>query len=168
MLIIYLCSWIYNYLCNQCLSPLKLWVLTSVHSNVYLMQHYVIKFVSDLRQVDGFLRYSDTFTNKTDHDDIAEILLKVALNVITLAHINLYLPESLHFSMMCEFKLSIYRTSTLIRAPWLLHCIYVLCFCILMKLFVLRLINPYSMIFLMTTHLWLSADLTVHKAVFIG
>jgi hypothetical protein len=21
-------SWIYNYLCNQCLSPLKLWVLT--------------------------------------------------------------------------------------------------------------------------------------------
>jgi hypothetical protein len=23
------CSWIYNYLCNQCLSPLKLWVRTS-------------------------------------------------------------------------------------------------------------------------------------------
>jgi len=22
------CSWIYNYLCNQCLSPLKLWVQT--------------------------------------------------------------------------------------------------------------------------------------------
>jgi len=22
------CSWIYNYLCNQCLSPLKLWVGT--------------------------------------------------------------------------------------------------------------------------------------------
>jgi hypothetical protein len=27
-----------------------------VHGEVYLMQHYVIKFVSDLRQVDGFLR----------------------------------------------------------------------------------------------------------------
>ena len=26
------------------------------HSKVYLMQHYVIKFVSDLRQVGGFLR----------------------------------------------------------------------------------------------------------------
>ena len=26
------------------------------HSKVYLMQHYVIKFVSDLRQVCGFLR----------------------------------------------------------------------------------------------------------------
>jgi hypothetical protein len=27
-----------------------------VHDEVYLIQHYVIKFVSDLRQVDGFLR----------------------------------------------------------------------------------------------------------------
>jgi hypothetical protein len=104
--------------------------------------------------------FSGTFTNKTDHDDITELLLKVALNVKALTHINPYLPESLHFSMMCEFKLSIYRTFTLIRALWwLLHCIYVLCFC----MFVLRLINPYSMIFLMTTHLWLPADLKVHK-----
>ena len=28
------------------------------HGEVYLIQHYVIKFVSDLRQVCGFLRYS--------------------------------------------------------------------------------------------------------------
>jgi hypothetical protein len=27
-----------------------------VHGNVYSMQHHVIKFVSDLRQVDGFLQ----------------------------------------------------------------------------------------------------------------
>jgi hypothetical protein len=27
-----------------------------VHGEVYLIQHYVIKFVSDLRQVVGFLR----------------------------------------------------------------------------------------------------------------
>ena len=27
-----------------------------VYGEVYSMQHYVIKFVSDLRQVDGFLR----------------------------------------------------------------------------------------------------------------
>ena len=26
-----------------------------VHGKVYLIKHYVIKFVSDLRQVDGFL-----------------------------------------------------------------------------------------------------------------
>ena len=38
------------------------------------MQHYVIKFVSELRQVGGFL--------KTDRHDITEILLKVALNTI--------------------------------------------------------------------------------------
>ena len=28
----------------------------SVHGEVYSMQHYVIKFVSDLRQVGGYLR----------------------------------------------------------------------------------------------------------------
>jgi hypothetical protein len=45
---------------------------------VYSIQHYVIKFVSDLRQVGGFLRVSST--NKTDRHYVTEILLKVALN----------------------------------------------------------------------------------------
>ena len=40
-------------LCNQRLSPLK---LNPVHGEVYSIQHYVIKFVSDLRQVGGFLQ----------------------------------------------------------------------------------------------------------------
>jgi hypothetical protein len=30
--------------------------LNPVHGDVYSIQHYVIKFVSDLQQVDGFLR----------------------------------------------------------------------------------------------------------------
>ena len=30
---------------------------TPVHGEVYSVQHYVIKFVSDLRQVGGFLRF---------------------------------------------------------------------------------------------------------------
>jgi hypothetical protein len=30
--------------------------LNPVHGKVYLIQHYVIKYVSDLRQVGGFLR----------------------------------------------------------------------------------------------------------------
>jgi len=30
--------------------------LNPVHGEVYSIQHYVIKFVSDLRQVGGFLR----------------------------------------------------------------------------------------------------------------
>jgi hypothetical protein len=42
------------------------------------VQHYVIKFVSDLRQVGGFLRVP----NKTDRHDRTEILLKMALNTI--------------------------------------------------------------------------------------
>ena len=45
------------------------------------MQHYVIKFVSDLRQVGGFLPGTPVFsTNKTDLHNIAKILLKVASN----------------------------------------------------------------------------------------
>ena len=47
---------------------------------VYSIQHYVIKFASDLRQVGGFLRVLrfPLPCSKTDHD-ITEILLKVAL-----------------------------------------------------------------------------------------
>jgi hypothetical protein len=47
------------------------------------VQHYVIKFVSDLRQVGGFLRVL-RFPPPKKHDlhDITEILLKVALNTI--------------------------------------------------------------------------------------
>ena len=44
-------SWIYNYLCNQCLSEFEF-----RSDEVYSIQHYMIKFVSDLRQVGGFLR----------------------------------------------------------------------------------------------------------------
>jgi hypothetical protein len=42
-----------------------------------------------MRQVDGFLPGTPvSSTNKTDPHDITEILLKVALNTITLAHRN--------------------------------------------------------------------------------
>jgi hypothetical protein len=47
------------------------------------MQHYVIKFVSDLWQVGGcILGTPVSSTNKTDRHDITEILLKVVLNTI--------------------------------------------------------------------------------------
>jgi hypothetical protein len=57
--------WINNYLCNQ-LVPIttKVVSLNPVHGKVYSIQHYVIKYVSDLQVV-----FSN---NKT------EILLKVA------------------------------------------------------------------------------------------
>ena len=56
--------------------------LNPAHGEVYSMQH-VIKFVSYLQQVSGFLLGTmSSSTKKTDHHDIVEILLKVALNII--------------------------------------------------------------------------------------
>jgi len=49
-------SWLYSYLWNQYLSQLTYVSLNPVHGDASSMQHYVIKFVSDLRQVSGFLR----------------------------------------------------------------------------------------------------------------
>jgi hypothetical protein len=48
-------SWILNYLYNQCLSLPMLWVRTPFMARC-TRQLYVIKFVSDLRQVSGFLQ----------------------------------------------------------------------------------------------------------------
>ena len=51
------------------------------HGKVYSIQHYVIKYVSDLRQIDGFSPGTPVLsTIKTDRHDITEILLIVALN----------------------------------------------------------------------------------------
>jgi hypothetical protein len=49
------------------------------------IQHYMIKFVSDLQQVWWFSPGTQvSSTNITDHHDITEILLKVELNTIIL------------------------------------------------------------------------------------
>ena len=55
------------------------------NDEVYSIQHYVIKFVSDLRQVSGFLRVLQFFQpiKLTATIYITEILLKVALHTIT-------------------------------------------------------------------------------------
>ena len=69
-------SWIYNYMCNQCLSPLRLWVLSP---------DKVIKVCQWLATGRWFFRVlTVSSTNKTDHHDITEILLKVVLSTITL------------------------------------------------------------------------------------
>jgi hypothetical protein len=43
-------SWAYNYLCNQCLSPLILWVRISIRVRCTIL----CDKISDLRQVGGF------------------------------------------------------------------------------------------------------------------
>jgi hypothetical protein len=52
--------------------------LIPANGEVYTIQHWVIKFVSDLQQVSVFSRYSGFL------HEITEILLKVALNNIIL------------------------------------------------------------------------------------
>ena len=49
-------------------------------------KHYLIKFVSVLRQVGGFLW---VYEYKTDHHDITEILLKVRYNTIKQTNNNI-------------------------------------------------------------------------------
>jgi hypothetical protein len=62
--------------------------LNPAHGEVYSIQHYEIKFVSDLRQVGGFFPGNlISSTNKTDCHYITEILLKVALNAINQANL---------------------------------------------------------------------------------
>jgi hypothetical protein len=77
-------SWVYNYICNQCLSPLMLWVPTPFGQCV-LDTTLCDKVYQWL--VTGRWFSLDTLVssiNKTDLCDITEILLTVALNTITL------------------------------------------------------------------------------------
>ena len=69
--------WYFSWIC-----ALNTKVVSSnyAHGEVYSIQHYVIKF--DMSVV--FSGTWDSSTNKTDRHDITKILLKVALNTITL------------------------------------------------------------------------------------
>jgi hypothetical protein len=59
--------------------------LNPVHGEVYSIQHYVIKLVSDLRHAGRWISRGTAVssTNITIRHDITEILLKVMLNTIT-------------------------------------------------------------------------------------
>ena len=67
-------SWVYNYICNQCLSPLMLRVRISIRARCTTLCGKVYQWFSP-----GILVSS---IYKNDHHDIIEILLKVALNTI--------------------------------------------------------------------------------------
>ena len=75
----------WNYKTDQNIYTLISQISDPTHGEVYSIQHYVIKFVNNLRQVGGFLLVLPiSSTNKTDLHNITEILLNVALNTITL------------------------------------------------------------------------------------
>jgi hypothetical protein len=67
-------SWIYNYLCNRCLSPLMLWV------RILTLCDKVCQWLVAGQWI--FPGTPISSTNKTGCHDITEILLKVALNTI--------------------------------------------------------------------------------------
>ena len=73
------------------------------HGEVYSIHDYVIKFVSDLRWVGGFLRVLrfPPPIKLTPHD-ITEILLSVALNTIT--HNPTKVMSSLKTKLQLELK----------------------------------------------------------------
>ena len=65
-------------------------VFTSVCLSLVCMSNFqnAIKFVSDLQQTGRWFSPVAGSTNKTDHHDITEILLKVALNIIIQPNLN--------------------------------------------------------------------------------
>jgi hypothetical protein len=75
-------SWIYNYLCKQCLSPLMLWVWILLSGGVFdtTLCDKVCQWLATGQWFSSCTLFSST--NKADHHDITEILLKVALNTI--------------------------------------------------------------------------------------
>jgi hypothetical protein len=83
-------SWIYNYLCNPCLSPLMLWVRISIRARCTTLCDKVCQWLVTGRWFSPGPPVSST--NKTDRHDITEILLKVTLNTIKQKHKQNHMP----------------------------------------------------------------------------
>ena len=117
-------SWIYNYLCNQCLSPLTLWVRIPLRRGVPVQNTLCDKVCQWLAA--GMWFSPGTLvssTNKTGRHNITEILLKVALikhnnptsvylltwfNFVLLMHINsIKSTSSGHFQSKWSFFLQL-------------------------------------------------------------
>ena len=86
-------SWIDNYLWNQSLSPLMLWVRISIRAKCAPLFDKVCQWLTTGRWFSlGPLVPS---TNKTDRHDITEIFLKVALNTIKQTNKHPTVPNSI-------------------------------------------------------------------------
>ena len=72
--------WIYNYLCNQCLSPPMLWVWISIMARCTTLCRTVCQWLATDRWFS--LGPPVSFTYKAERHNVTEILLKVALSTI--------------------------------------------------------------------------------------
>jgi hypothetical protein len=72
---------------------------------MYSIQHYVIKFVSDLRQVGGFLRILLFPQPIKLTANITVILLKVALNIINQTYIKVFTDVLLEWADFYSFQI---------------------------------------------------------------
>ena len=91
-------SWISNYLCNQCLSPLMLWAWTPLR--LARCTQYNIKWCLSVT-CDRSVVFSGnpvSSTTNTDRHDITEILLKVALNTISQTKPNNFRRNTLYWT----------------------------------------------------------------------
>ena len=102
-------GWIYNYACNQCLSPLMLWVRISSMARCTTLGDKVCQWLATGRCFSPDPPASST--NKTDRHDITEILLKVALNTITTTN---------HISSLFTCRLLFGRSICLVFSLWIL------------------------------------------------
>ena len=97
-------SWKYNYLCNQCLSPLMFWVQIPIRAKCTTVCDKVCQGLAT--GLWFFLGPLVSSTNKTDRHDITviEILLKVALN--TIKQTNKQTNKQANINLDVSFKLS--------------------------------------------------------------
>ena len=92
-------SWIYNYLCNQCLSPTKVWIRIPLMARC--TRYNIMWKCLSVNPVSS--------TNKSDRHDRDEILLTVALNTV------LY-PPWLKFFLILQIYLQY-------SFNWLIYCV---------------------------------------------
>jgi hypothetical protein len=81
------CSWIYNYICNQCLSPLKLWVRILIRERCTTLYDKVCQWLATGLWFSPSPPVSSI--NKTDHHDVTEILEDKKENIML--YINVYM-----------------------------------------------------------------------------
>jgi hypothetical protein len=80
-------SWVYNYLCNQCLSPLMLRVRIPLRRGAFdtALCDKLCQWLATGRLFSPGIPVPST--NKTDRYDISELLLNVALSTIAHNHV---------------------------------------------------------------------------------